>query len=161
MATIGREILKIEGGYDNDPHDLGGETNFGICKRSYPSLDIKTLTEEKAFEIYERDYWNKNRFGEINSQSLANAIFYFSVNAGAKPAIKIIQRILDSRGFRVVDDGIMGDKTLQSINFYDSKHPGLVDSFKLKVCEYYLNIVKRDKSQQIFLKGWFHRVLDN
>ena len=34
-------VLKHEGGYVNDPNDLGGETNFGITKRFYPNVDIK------------------------------------------------------------------------------------------------------------------------
>src|SRR5689334_23212295 len=32
-------LLKLEGGYVDDPADSGGETNFGITKRSYPDLD--------------------------------------------------------------------------------------------------------------------------
>ena len=32
----------------NDPQDPGGETNFGISKRSYPDLDIAGLTVADA-----------------------------------------------------------------------------------------------------------------
>lgn len=49
--------LKWEGGYSNNPADPGGETNFGISKRSYPMLDIKNLTIEQAKAIYYLDYW--------------------------------------------------------------------------------------------------------
>ena len=34
-------VLHHEGGYVNDPKDPGGETNFGIAKRSHPDVDIK------------------------------------------------------------------------------------------------------------------------
>jgi hypothetical protein len=52
------EVIDIwEGGYVNDPHDAGGETNMGISKRSYPDEDIKNLTRDRAVEIYYRDYW--------------------------------------------------------------------------------------------------------
>ena len=44
-------VLKFEGGYVNDPDDPGGETNFGISKRSYPDLDIAALTVADAVEI--------------------------------------------------------------------------------------------------------------
>jgi len=30
-------VLAHEGGYVNDPNDPGGETKYGISKRSYPS----------------------------------------------------------------------------------------------------------------------------
>ena len=44
-------VLEHEGGYVNDPNDLGGETNFGITKRFYPGVNIKELTKEKAKQI--------------------------------------------------------------------------------------------------------------
>jgi Glycosyl hydrolase 108 len=50
----------IEGGakYVNDPKDPGGETRFGIAKRSHPTVDIKTLTELGAQTIYTKEYWD-------------------------------------------------------------------------------------------------------
>ena len=51
--------LKIEGGYSNDPNDPGGETNYGISKRSYPNEDIKSMTPERAKKIYYENYWLK------------------------------------------------------------------------------------------------------
>jgi len=62
-------VLRWEGGYQNNPADVGnwtsgkvgiGEnkgTNFGISAASYPNLDIRNLTKEQAIAIYERDYW--------------------------------------------------------------------------------------------------------
>lgn len=38
--------------YENDPDDPGGETKFGIDKRSHPNVDIKNLTKEQATAIY-------------------------------------------------------------------------------------------------------------
>ncbi len=52
-------VLVREGGYVNDPNDLGGETKFGISKRKYPDIDIKNLTIEKAKDIYYNFYWTK------------------------------------------------------------------------------------------------------
>ena len=51
--------LELEGGYVDHPDDPGGETNFGISKRSYPHLDIRNLTREQAIQIYVRDYWDQ------------------------------------------------------------------------------------------------------
>lgn len=33
-------VLGLEDGYVNNPADPGGETKWGISKRSYPQLDI-------------------------------------------------------------------------------------------------------------------------
>ena len=50
MLTKFDDIIEItlhhEGGYVNDPKDPGGETNFGVAKRSHPDVDIKNLTKE-------------------------------------------------------------------------------------------------------------------
>ena len=45
-------VLDAEGGYTNDPVDPGGETNYGIDKRSHPDVNIKELTIEEAKDIY-------------------------------------------------------------------------------------------------------------
>ena len=44
------KVLEHEGGYVNDPDDLGGETKYGITKRFYPDVDIKNLTIDGAKE---------------------------------------------------------------------------------------------------------------
>ena len=41
-------LIGHEGGYVNNPADPGGETKYGISKRSYPSLNIANLTREMA-----------------------------------------------------------------------------------------------------------------
>ena len=65
MLTEFNEIIEVvlhhEGGYVNDPKDPGGETNFGIAKRSHPDVDIKNLTKDGAKEIYKEHYWDKNK----------------------------------------------------------------------------------------------------
>lgn len=51
-----------EGGYlsaseANRVGDPGGETKYGISKRSYPHLDIASLTPAQAEAIYRADFW--------------------------------------------------------------------------------------------------------
>jgi lysozyme family protein len=50
-------VLSHEGGYSNDPDDPGGETRWGIDKRSHPNEDILNLTVDRAKEIYLEEYW--------------------------------------------------------------------------------------------------------
>lgn len=95
-------ILSHEGGYVNHPSDPGGETKWGISKRSYPNLNIKELTREQAKEIYKRDFWDK-----INGDALYDGVAFqaldFAVNSGIGTAIRYLQRALG-----VADDGHFG-----------------------------------------------------
>ena len=50
-------VLAREGGYSKDPNDPGGETKWGISKRSHPNEDIASLTVDRAKEIYLKEYW--------------------------------------------------------------------------------------------------------
>ena len=74
-------MLKWEGGLTNNPADPGGLTNFGICQRSYPNLDIKNLTRAQAAEIYERDYWKKSG-ADLLPWPLNLVVFDTAVNCG-------------------------------------------------------------------------------
>jgi lysozyme family protein len=55
-AVVAHTLL-VEGGYVNHKDDPGGETKYGITKRSYPNLNIKDLSRDEAIEIYRRDFW--------------------------------------------------------------------------------------------------------
>jgi hypothetical protein len=80
-------VLRWEGGYSNDKDDPGGETKFGISKRSYPEVNIKDLTREEAASIYRRDYWD-TMLCDSRSSDLALAVFDSAVNCGiARTAI--------------------------------------------------------------------------
>ena len=46
-------VLHHEGGYVNDPDDPGGETNFGVAKRSHPDVDIANLTKDDCATLVE------------------------------------------------------------------------------------------------------------
>lgn len=95
-------LLGHEGRYVNHPEDPGGETNWGISRRSYPALDIKNLTREEAKEIYRRDFWER-----VHAERLADGVafqmFDFAVNSGIETAVRYLQRALG-----VADDGHFG-----------------------------------------------------
>lgn len=98
-------VVGQEGGYTNNPNDPGGETNFGICKRDYPDVDIKNLTIDDAKLIYARDYWEPI-MGDSLPWPLCLYVFDSAVNQGVKPASMMLQRALDT-----VQDGIIGPRT--------------------------------------------------
>lgn len=82
-------VLKAEGGYVNDPKDPGGETKFGISKRAYPMLDIKTLKEEDAKLIYFNDYWLKVGCDKME-WPMSLVVFDCAVNQGIGRAKNIV-----------------------------------------------------------------------
>jgi lysozyme family protein len=147
-------ILKQEGGYVRDPNDRGGETKYGISKRSYPHLNIKNLSIEAAQKIYYLDFWLKQKCRQLE-EPLALKLFSFSVNMGNKQAALLLQKSLNILGNSLKEDGIIGPKTLEAAQ----KAPkNLLDIFKVQAGCFYKDLVSRDPSQARFLNGWLHRV---
>lgn len=94
--------IGIEKGYVNDPADPGGETNWGISKRSYPDLDIASLTRDQAKTIYYRDFWTK--LARVQApEPVLYQLFDFAVNSGVAAAIEALQRVVGTP-----PDGVWG-----------------------------------------------------
>jgi lysozyme family protein len=148
-------VMYHEGGYVNDPRDAGGETKFGISKRSYPHLDIKNLTHDQARQIYFCDFWTKAKCEQINNENIAIKFFDLAVHAGIRQAVKLIQRALRSAEQSVADDGIIGPLTLQAINKADPTD--LLAALKSEAAGYYRLIVHANPSQRKFINGWLNR----
>ena len=99
-------LMGNEGGYTDGKGDPGGETNWGISKRSYPNIDIKGLTRDGAKGIYLKDFWlriNADRLCATARGGVAFQIFDFAVNSGIETAVRYLQRALG-----VADDGHWG-----------------------------------------------------
>jgi hypothetical protein len=96
-------ILEWEGGYDNDPDDPGGETKYGIDKRSHPRENIKALTRERATEIYWADYWLKNGVDDIPFP-FGEVQFNCNVNCGPGRTTKILAAISPDTSERFLDE---------------------------------------------------------
>lgn len=150
-----KEILNNEGGYVNDPSDMGGETKFGISKRTYPNLDIKNLTKREAIQIYYEDFWKKGAFERINHPNIAIKLFDLTVNMGEKQANIILQRALRSINRKVDEDGVVGPKTLQAINSVECAF-GLLAALKSEAAGFYRLIAQNNKNSK-FLNGWLSR----
>jgi len=101
------KVISVEGGYVFDSQDPGGETKYGISKRSYPKENIKDITLDRAKEIYYRDYWMKCRCNDLPTP-LDGYVFDAAVNQGVHSAIILLQRVLES-----TQDGLIGPETLR------------------------------------------------
>jgi len=148
-------VLEHEGGYVNDPKDPGGETNFGIAKRSHPDVDIKNLTKEGAKEIYKEVYWDKNKVESL-PEELWHIYFDMCVNQGKSRAVKIIQRAVNGKGGSLTVDGGMGPMTITAIG----KSRVELDRVRAYRVKYYSDLVTKKPDLERFYFGWFKRALE-
>ena len=165
VSELVPHILKWEGGYVNDPDDLGGETNKGVTFKTYklykkkrglpePSLgDLMRLSDEEFEDILKTMYWNACKADFIESQSVANAIVDWAWHSGTATAVKEIQKVLN-----VTADGVIGNVTLAAIN---SRSPlplfGAIQQARIAYLE---RICNARPANQKFMKGWLRRVHD-
>lgn len=149
-------VLKNEGGYVCDPDDAGGETCFGISKRSYPAVDIKHLTRDQAVELYRRDFWRPDY--EKLTQPLATKCLELAVHCGVAQGIRLVQQALRALGDPVVTvDGLFGPQTLQAIKLEPPS--ALLAAIRVEQCRHYLDIVGAKPEQKKFFLGWVKRAL--
>lgn len=142
-------LMGHEGGYVNLPSDPGGETQWGISKRSYPDLDIKALTREDAKAIYLRDFWQRGRMDELDP-AIAFQVFDIAVNSGIETAVRMLQRAAG-----VADDGHIGPVTIAAI-----KARSVTDILMLLTAER-LDFWRKLSTWPTFGKGWAGRAAQN
>jgi len=142
-------VLSHEGGYVNNPNVPGGETKFGIAKRSYPAVDIRNLTREGAIAIYERDFWQRVQGDKLPRQFAFQALDA-AVNHGIGNAVRWMQRAAG-----VADDGVIGPMTLAAVA--RSEPADLVLAFNAERLEFYAKLQTFDT----FGRGWTRRVAGN
>lgn len=143
-------VLENEQGYVNNPSDPGGATNFGISQKSYPDLNIQTLTREQALVIYKRDFWDHLKLEEV-PQSFATAILDMSVNMGEGHAVLCVQMALGQTSC----DGILGSNTLAQLKRADNFE--FLYAFIGAIQDYYVNITVKNPKLLSELKGWIRR----
>jgi len=144
------KTIQAEGVYSDEKFDDGGETKYGISKKSYPNEDIKNLTLERAIEIYKRDYYDKLPINKIEDIKIAWKLFDMCVNFGILEGTKILQRALG-----VKDDGIIGKITLTAIN--NANYNELMIKIIKEQVKKYTTIVKNNPNKIKFLNGWIER----
>ena len=150
-----QKTLGHEGGYVNDPSDPGGETRWGISKRSYPNVDIKNLRVEDAQKIYRRDFWNKCKLSQVKDQDVANKIFDVAVNSGVKKSAKLAQEACNILGSNLKEDGVIGELSLRAINGVRYSDV-LVKMITYLRVQYYLELIQ-NPSRRKYMWGWLRR----
>lgn len=117
----------------------------------------KNKYENKLIEYYKKQYWDVNKCDDISSQTLAEELFDFGVNAGPPTAAKILQRLVD-----VKDDGNLGEMSLYAINCaicFDLFSLQL--NFALEKIKHYHRISKAPGSEnRKYIHGWLNRTYE-
>ena len=143
------KLIGHEGLYSNDSRDPGGETKYGVSKRSYPHLDIRNLTLDGAKRIYRLDYWEKCKC-ELLPTDLRFHIFDAAVNSGNNRAILWLQEAL-----KVEQDGIIGPLTISAAHSLDA------DKLILKYNGTRLLFMTTLDGWKVFSRGWAKRIAEN
>lgn len=159
-------ILKWEGGFVNDPADLGGATNMGVTIGAWKSCgydkdgdgdidvdDLHLLTREDVVKrVLKPHYWDRWKADLITSQSVANILVDW-VWASGTHGIKIPQRLLG-----VTVDGIVGPKTIAAVNVRNPRE--LFDMIKIARFDFIEDICKKRPANNKFKRGWMNRIND-
>jgi len=155
------DLLKVEGGFVNDPDDRGGATNRGITYRTYEEYyrkehgvisneaDHINMSAPEAHSIYKHYYWDKVH-GDLLPSGVDVLIADMAVNSGVSAASKCLQRALNAE-----TDGIIGPKTLARL---EASSPNiLIHKIFLLRREAYFNIAAVRNNIK-FYKGWINRL---
>lgn len=132
-------VLKWEGGYSNNPNDLGGATNKGITQNTYNSWlaskglaarDVKNITDREVEEIYYSNYWLKSGCGNMTPK-FAVICFDTAVNMG----VSRISEFLKAAEYKSPEKFLLA-----------------------RIRKY--NEFAKVSTQRTFLHGWLNRVFD-
>lgn len=171
------KIIKIEGGYVNDPADSGGETNYGVTiakAREYGyEGEMSELPLEIAKQIYIVEFWDRLRLNEVLelSTTVAREMVDTGINLGVKRSAIFLQRslnVLNNRGKLYEDlvvDGHIGNKTMQALKAYFGIRgdEGRLVLFNMLNClqgAFYVELAERREKDERFVYGWYrHRIV--
>lgn len=155
-------ILQWEGGFVNDPDDLGGATNKGITIGAFteykkrkgqkaPTVtDLKNISGAEWHDVFKSLYWDRWKADEIKNQSVANILVDW-VWASGSHGIKRPQRLLGVKA-----DGIVGKQTIAAVNAMDAAT--LFKMIKDDRAKFIDEICKARPKNEKYRKGWMNRI---
>jgi len=162
MTILKPFILSFEGGFANDPDDLGGATMKGVTLNTYkawrkerglpaPTVqDLKGITDAEWDGVFKSLFWDRWRADGIKDQSLANILVDWLWISGSY-GIRIPQYALG-----VTVDGIVGQKTLAALN---SQPPSMFFERLRQEREGYIDrICKSRPRNRKYRNGWLRRL---
>lgn len=169
------DLLKVEGGYVNDPNDRGGETNWGVtiavARENGYTGPMRDMTREQALDIYRKQYFFRPNFDKVMtlSSAVAAELFDTGVNMGPAVAARFLQRSLNAlnnqaRHFPDLKiDGQIGNATLSALETYlrrrgDEGERRLLKALNCLQGARYIELAEQRQANETFLFGWLDRV---
>lgn len=164
-------IIRVEGGYVNNPNDSGGETKYGITKataRSYgytgAMIDLPISTARK---IYRDIYVDKPGFGKVLAlcAPVGEELIDTGVNMGVGAASRMLQRALNAfnrQGTIYPDlkvDGAVGISTLTALKAYldyrkSEAAPTMLKALNCLQGARYIELAEARPKDEDFVFGW-------
>lgn len=185
MADFNKAIKKVlasEGGYSNDPDDIGRETYCGISRRFWPKWEgwklidawkknkpIKMNTKFKNYHLndlveafYWDHFWRHLKCEQIQNQSVAETLFDHAVNCGKRPAVRLLQSRINlyyTAPNQLFIDGLIGPKTLGSLRTVLGIEKNFPNELIRDRVKDYFSKCEQKKNKYKWLKGWINRSL--
>jgi lysozyme family protein len=169
------EVLRVEGGYVDDPNDAGGETNFGITIATARAAGYKgamrDLPRQLAREIYRRRYVVDPGFAAVIpiSAAIAAELVDTGVNMGPGVASRFLQRALNATNRQGRDwadipvDGVVGPGTVQALRSALARR-GKVDGERILLVALnalqgarYIELAEGRQANEQFVWGWLDK----
>ncbi len=165
------EVILKEGGYCNDPNDLGGETCWGItvavARRFGYIGPMSALSQEVAVEIYRQQYYYGASLDRVAliAEPIARRLFDIGVNMGTGKAAEFLQIALNAFNRQAKDypdipeDGDIGPATLRALQMF-AKHRGAEGIEVLRRAigclqgARYIEIARARQKNEDFVYGW-------
>jgi lysozyme family protein len=161
--------------------DSGGRTRFGIAEKFHPELgeaffngDVEEALAE-AERVEQDEYWEPLRLAGISNQDIANKLFDMAVNMGVRQAAVFAQRaanalLADGTGRAapmaletgpplpagcLVEDGMIGPRSLAAINSLDSEN--YLHVLRELSADFYRHVASINPAYAVDLVGWLRR----
>lgn len=172
------DLVRVEGGYVNDPSDSGGETNFGItvgvARQNGYAGSMRDMPLETAKAIYKMIYWHVPGFDRVADRAprVAEELFDTGVNMGPDKAKKMLQRCLRALNRMGTDypdiavDGDIGTGTISALTKFMAIRGAAGETVLLHALdalqgERYIEIAETNPKNEKFLYGWLANRLGN
>lgn len=178
IALILAALFAVEGGYSNNPHDPGGETNHGVTKavavaNGYTG-PMRSLTKDRAAEIATKQYIDAPGFHPIVDidPAVGGELVDTGFNVGpAREALWFQQSLnhLNNRGADYADlpeDGKIGPGTIAAFKLFRQRRGAagcrvMVRMLDAKQAQHYMKLFGKNSGFETFAFGWFNTRIGN